>query len=470
MSRVVIVGAGISGLATAFRLRQIRPSTDIVILEERDRPGGTIWTERVNGYLVEYGPNGFLSNKQSTLELARELGLAASLVRANAEASRRRYLLHDGRLHPLPASAIDFLRTPLLSWHGKARFVCERFQPRRTESADESVADFARRRAGPEAAAVFADALVTGIYAGDPDQLSIQSAFPRLMALEAQYGSLLKGFAASARQRRRDARARGEPEPEPAVLWSFQDGMRTLIESLWRHLGPSIQTGVQIRALERTGDSKSRWQVHTQGSNSWTADAIILACPAYVQSTLVSNIDQELTQEIAGIPYNRVAVIALGYRLDQLGRPLDGFGYLTTHASRRDVLGVQWCSAIFPDRAPADHVLVRAMSGGSQNGEIVDWDDERLLAAVRSELARTMAITAAPVFHSIVRWNRAIPQYHLGHLARLERIESRVVGLPGIFLGGNAYRGVALNDCVDSASDMAKRVASFLDSSGPVSG
>jgi oxygen-dependent protoporphyrinogen oxidase len=348
--------------------------------------------------------------------------------------------------------------------------VCERFLPRRTDVADESVADFARRRAGPEAAAVFADALVTGIYAGDPEKLSIQAAFPRLVALEAEYGSLLKGFAAMARRRRREARARGEPEPETAMLWSFRDGMRTLIESLWRYLGHSLRTGVRIRALERTGDAKPVWQVLGEGSNSWTADAVILTCPAYVQSILVNAVDAELARQIDAIPYNRVAVIALGYRLDQLGRPLDGFGYLTTKRSRGDVLGVQWCSAIFPDRAPPGHVLVRAMCGGSQNGEIVDWDDERLLAAVQSELARTMAITTPPVFHSIVRWNRAIPQYHLGHLARLERIDARAAALPGLFLGGNAYRGVALNDCVESANDMSKRVAAFLDSAGAVVG
>jgi oxygen-dependent protoporphyrinogen oxidase len=444
-------------------LRQVRPSTDIVILEERNRPGGTIWSERVDGYLVEYGPNGFLSNKQSTLDLARKLGLEASLVKADAEASRRRYLLHNGRLQLLPASVADFLRTPLLTLRGKARFVCERFLPRRTDVADESVADFARRRAGPEAAAVFADALVTGIYAGDPEKLSIQAAFPRLVALEAEYGSLLKGFAAAARRRRREARARGEPEPEAAMLWSFRDGMRTLIESLWRHLGHSLCTGIRIRALERIGDDKPGWQVLGEGSNSWTADAIILTCPAYVQSILVNGVDAALARQIDAIPYNRIAVIALGYRLDQLGRALDGFGYLTTKASRRDVLGVQWCSAILPDRAPEGHVLLRAMCGGVQNGEIVDWDDERLLAAVRSELARTMAITTAPAFHSIVRWNRAIPQYQLEHRSRLERIEGRAALLPGLFLGGNAYRGVALNDCVESANDMAKPVAAFLD-------
>jgi oxygen-dependent protoporphyrinogen oxidase len=469
MSRVVIVGAGISGLACAYRLRQIRPSTDIVILEARDRPGGTIWTERLDGYLVEYGPNGFLSNKQSTLDLACKLGLAASLVKADAEASRRRYLLHDGKLQPLPASATEFLRTPLLSLRGKARFLCERFRPRRTDSADESVGDFARRRAGPEAATLFADALVTGIYAGDPEQLSVQAAFPRLVARETEYGSLLKGFAAAARQRRRDARATGDTEPARAMLWSFRDGMRTLIDSLARHLGPTILTGVQTGALERTAAGKPAWQVRAEGSAAWSADSVILACPAYVQATLVSALDRELAQEIAAIPYNRVAVIALGYRLDQLGRPLDGFGYLTTTAGRQDVLGVQWCSAIFPDRAPQGHALLRAMSGGSQNREIVDWDDERLLTAVRSELARTMGITTAPVFHSIVRWNRAIPQYHLGHLARLARIESRAALLPGLFLCGNAYRGVALNDCVETAGEMAKRVAAFLETSEAVS-
>jgi oxygen-dependent protoporphyrinogen oxidase len=467
-SSVVIVGAGISGLTTAFRLRQIRPSTDIVILEERERPGGTIWTERIDGYLVEYGPNGFLSNKPSTLDLARELGLTESLVQADAAASRRRYLLHDGQLYRLPASALDFLWTPLLSVRGKTRFLCERFQPRPCNPEDESVAHFAQRRAGPEAATVFADALVTGIYAGDPDQLSIQAAFPRLAALEAEYGSLLKGFSAAARRRRREARGKGEPAPQPAMLWSFREGMRTLIEALRRHLDRSIHSRVRITSLAKTSDAQTKWQVHGEGSNTWTADAIILTCPAYAQSALVENVDSELARELAAIPYNRIAVIALGYRRDQLGRPLDGFGYLTTRDSRGDVLGVQWCSAIFPDRAPPGHVLVRAMSGGFHNGETVDWDNERLLTAVTAELSLTMGIASPPVFHSIVRWNRAIPQYHLGHLPRLARIESRAALLPGLFLGGNAYRGVALNDCVDSANEVARRIAAFLDSSGTV--
>src|SRR5262249_55893340 len=193
---------------------------------------------------------------------------AASLVKADTEASRRRYLLHDGRLCLLPASAIDFLRTPLLSLRGKARFLCERFQPRLSDPADESVADFARRRAGREAAEVFADALVTGIYAGDPDQLSIQAAFPRLVTLEAEYGSLRRGFAAPARGRRREAHAGGQPGPEPAMLWSFQEGMRTLIEALKRHLDSNVRTGVRITSLEKAGDGKTRWQVRGEGSSA----------------------------------------------------------------------------------------------------------------------------------------------------------------------------------------------------------
>ncbi|MBV9124380.1 MAG: protoporphyrinogen oxidase, partial [Planctomycetes bacterium] len=236
MSRLIVIGGGISGLAIAYRCRQLAPETEILLLEKSSRPGGTVWTERRDGFQVEVGPNGFLDNNPATKELCGELGLASQLISASAAAGRNRYLFLEGKLRLLPSGLGAFLRSDLLSWKGKLQFLAEPFRGRRRESGDESVADFAHRRAGAEVAEVFADALVTGIHAGDPSLLSMRAAFPRVANLEEQYGSVLKGFVRSARQRRAEAQARGEPYQRGSRLWSLRPGLRLLIESLQDHL------------------------------------------------------------------------------------------------------------------------------------------------------------------------------------------------------------------------------------------
>jgi oxygen-dependent protoporphyrinogen oxidase len=240
-------------------------------------------------------------------------------------------------------------------------------------------------------------------------------------------------------------------------MWSFREGLNLLIEALRGRLRRPPDTGVVVRAIRRKADGG--WLVHVEGRDAWEADAVALTCPAYEQAVLLADEDAELAREIGGIAYNRVAVVGLGYRAADVPVSLDGFGYLSRQRDRRDVLGVQWCSSIFPDRAPPGHVLLRAICGGVSRPEIVDWDDDRLLAAVRGEMGRVLGIRAAPVFHHVVRWDRAIPQYHLGHLDRVARIEARAARHPGLFLGGNAYRGVALNDCVEQAGVLADRMA-----------
>jgi oxygen-dependent protoporphyrinogen oxidase len=454
MPRIVIIGGGISGLSLAYRLRQLVPAAETLLLEERARPGGTLWTERRDGFQVEIGPNGFLDTKPSTLDLCRDVGLGDRLVAASADAQRNRYLFLDGRLQALPGSPMSFLGSGLLSWRGKLRLLLERWQPRRRDDSDESIDAFAHRRAGREAAEVLADALVTGIHAGDPALLSVRATFPRLVALEAEHGSVLRGMAAAARQRRAEAAARGKPVQRPGQMWSFREGLRVLAESLAARVAPVF--GVTARRLERAGRG---WLVHGEGRERWEADAVVLTCPAYRQAALLADVDAALADEVAAIAYNRVAVVALGYRHADVPRPLDGFGYLAPQRTRRDVLGVQWCSSIFPDRAPPGMVLLRAMCGGWHRPEVVGWDDARLLAAVRAELRLALGVTAEPVFHHLVRWDRAIPQYHLGHLERVERITARAAAYPGLFLGGNAYHGVALNDCVEQAAELGRQVA-----------
>jgi oxygen-dependent protoporphyrinogen oxidase len=459
MSKVVIVGGGISGLSLAYRLQQRSPAADITVLERADRLGGTIHTVEEAGFRFEAGPNGFLDTKPNTLALCRDVGLANELVPATEAAAKNRFLFLGDRLRPLPGGLLSFFRSDLLSWRGKLSFLLERWRPKRNSAEDESVMAFARRRAGLEVAEVFADALVTGIHAGDPALLSIRAAFPRLADLEARYGSVMRGLSATARQRRADARARGVAYQRPGKLWSFRTGLGRMIEALAGKLRRPPVLAVSVKRIERNGGS---WLVRGEGDESWPADVVVLSCPAHQQASIVADLDQELAEKIGGIAYNRVAVVALGYRKTDIPMNVNGFGFIAPQRLSRDLLGVQWCSSIFPGRAPDGMILMRALCGGWQRPEVVGWDDGHLLTAVRQELHLAMGIQAEPVFHRIVRWDRAIPQYHLGHLERVAAIEERAARYTGLWLGGNAFHGVAINDCTEHAELLSARIASRI--------
>lgn len=442
MATVVVIGAGISGLAVAHALEQQRPPLRVVLLDSARRVGGKIASSRCDGFLVEQGPNGFLDNNPATLELARRVGLGHRLIAASDAAGKNRFLLLEGRLRLLPSGLVPFLTSDLLSWTAKLDLLMERFRRRRTEG-EESIDSFARRRVGSEVAATFADAFVTGILAGDPKKLSMQASFPRLARFERDHGSVTAGMAAA---RRGTGRAK---------MWSFPDGLQELVDAVAGSLRGPIRLGVTIRELQRL---ERTWRVVLDGE-TLDADAVVLACPADAQAQLLA-FDPELAALVGGIAYNRVAVVALGYRRDDVPHPLDGFGYLTPQRDRLDVLGAQWCSSIFPSvRAPAGSVLIRALCGGWQRGDIVDRDDDSLVSAVRMQLRQTLRVTADPSFRAVIRWPQAIPQYFVGHLDRLSRIERRRVEHPGLFLAGNAYRGVAMNDCVECGTAIAKEIA-----------
>jgi oxygen-dependent protoporphyrinogen oxidase len=457
----VIVGAGVSGLSAAFRLQEHVPDADITVLEPADRPGGTTGTLREAGFQLEIGPNGFLDSKPTTAQLCRDAGLGDQLVAGSEAARKNRYLFLGHGLEPLPAGLASLLRTRLLSWRGKLRLITEPWRRRPADARDESIDAFACRRAGAEVAATFADALVTGIYAGDPARLSLPACFPRVAALEREHGSVVRGFLRAAKQRRAEAAARGEPYRRGGQMWSFAGGLRVLVETLAAGLKRPPVYGVAVRSIRRSSAGPG-WDVQGDGKDAWSADAVVLTCPAYRQAELLADAAPQIAAEVAGIAYNRVAVVGLGYRREDVPGQLEGFGFIAPGRTRRDVLGVQWCSSIYPGRAPAGAVLLRAMCGGWHRAEMLDWPDDRILNAVRAELRAAMGITAEPVFHRVIRWDRAIPQYHVGHLDRVARIEQQLQRHPGLFLGGNAYHGVALNDCTEQAGVLAARVKSYL--------
>ena len=277
-----------------------------------------------------------------------------------------------------------------------------------------------------------------------------RSLFPRLAELERNYGSVVKGMSSEARQRRREATANKIPPKQTGRMWSLKSGLRVLVESLAQALEPAPLRGVSVRSIEPPHEQERAWTITAEEGSSWQADAVVLTCPAAEQAQLLRSVDAILAGLIARIEYAPVAVVALGFRREHVPVSLNGFGYLTPQRLRRDLLGVQWCSSIFPDRARSDMVLLRALCGGWNRREMIEWDDDSLLASVLAELRCSMGIVAPPEFQQIIRWERAIPQYHMGHLERTAWIEARSREHPGVFLGGNAFGGVALNDCTQN--------------------
>jgi oxygen-dependent protoporphyrinogen oxidase len=455
MPRVVIVGGGLSGLATAFRLKQLRPDVSIAVLESRVRAGGNIGTENHDGFVVETGPNGFLDRTPDVPDLCRDLGLADRLVAASEAARKNRFLFLNGKLKQMPGGPLGLLASPLLSLRGKWKLFTEPFRKRRSTGEEESVAEFVTRRAGKEAADIFADALVTGIHGGDPKLLSVAAAFPRLPKFEAEAGSIVKGVLRAAKARKTG----------PMRMWSFHGGLQTMTDAIALQLGDSLH--VDVRATRLTRNPDSTWSIASDDGRSWAAESVVLACPAPQQAGLLERTDAALAELIAGIPYNRIAVVALGYKQSDCPNPADGFGFIAPQNTRRDVLGVQWCSSIYPGRAPQGCVLWRALCGGVHRGEMLDWPDEKLLRAVHAEMKLAMGVTGEPIFSRIVRWPAAIPQYVLGHLDRVSKIDVAAARHAGLFLTGNAYRGVAMGDCAEQGQAVVRSVSQFLNEASP---
>jgi oxygen-dependent protoporphyrinogen oxidase len=456
MPEVVIVGGGVSGLAVGFALRQagVDPG-DLLVLEGAPRPGGHIRAEREAGFTVEAGPNGFLDNSPPTLELAERLGLAPRLYPADGSAAVR-FLYTRGRLRRIPAGPGGLLTSGLLPLPGALRVFAEPLIPKGGHP-EESVFDFAARRIGRAAAAGLVDAMVSGVFAGDARALELGAAFPKMAAMEAEHGGLVRAMIALKRKRRREGAAAtgGGPAGPSGHLTSFRDGFEELPLALAASLGPCLRTGAAVEAVDRRGDG---WVVGLSGGGTVETRAVVLACPAPRAAALLRAVDPGLAGELGAIPLAGIAVVATGYEGSEVGRDLTGFGFLAPRGQGLRSLGCLWDSSIWPARAPEGRVLLRTMIGGVRDPEAVDLSDEELLGVVAGELERALGLRAAPVFTRVFRHRDGIAQYPPGHTARLGRLRGMLAGLPGLFVSGSSYGGISVNACVAEAPDVARRV------------
>lgn len=483
MKRVAIVGGGITGLATALHLQdraaEVEGGLEVVVLEGRDGPGGNIRSERVDGYTIENGPNGFLDNVPATLALVRRLGIEDRLQPANEKAAKR-FLYRNGRLHLLPTGPLSFLRNPVLSLPGRLRVFGEPFAKARPEGVDESVYDFAARRIGPEAAGVLVDAMVSGVFAGNVRELSLQSAFPKMAAMEAAHGGLVKAMVArmkarkAAKKEAAERRARGEdvealtqpggPAGPGGTLTSFRDGLDELVTALAREVGDSLRTGSPVSEIRREGAGADRpWTLRLASGEEVEADAVVVAIPSPRAAPLLEPVDPELGETVGEIRTAGLAVVALGFRESEMdGVPVDGFGFLVPRGTGPRILGCLWDSSVFPGRAPEGHALLRCMIGGAHDPAAVSADEEVLLDQVRRDLETTMGLTAEPAMTRVYRWPLGIGQYTVGHQRRLDRIHERLAGLPGLWVAGSSFYGVAMNACFEKAPEQAGEIIRAL--------
>jgi len=450
-ARVVVVGGGVAGLATAFHLRTLaadRPP-EVLLLEAADRPGGKVRTDSGGGCVRERGPNGFLDDARETLDLVRALGLEGRLRRASPLAARR-FLFRGAGLWRLPSTKGEFLASRLLSFPAKLRVLLEPWA-RHAPEGDESVHDFARRRLGEEPARVLADAFVGGVFAGDARALSVRSAFPALHAMEREFGSLLRALRA-----RRAAEGGGAAAPGVrGTLTTFDGGMQVLPDALADRLGPSVRTGRRAMGLERRG---AGWAVQAADGEVFPADAVVCALPAPDAAFLLGRADPRWRAACEAIPAVPVAVVSLRFREEDAPKAREGFGFLVPSGERPRVLGVLWESTIFEGRAPAGEVLLRAMLGGARAPETVNLADDDLVRTVREDLRLTMGIAAEPLEARVVKWFHAIAQYEVGHADRLARVEELRAEAPGLQLTGASWRGVSVNLCFRDARAVAEAI------------
>jgi oxygen-dependent protoporphyrinogen oxidase len=471
---VAIIGGGIAGLSTAHRLAGVAPEIRVALFEASGRLGGVLGTESRDGYLIERAADMFVTQPPWAADLCDQVGLGGELITTD-DRYRQAFVVRRGKLISVPsgfallqpARLWPLVKSPILSWQGKLRLACEYFLPRRRRTAgssyDESLASFARRRLGREAYQRLVQPLVGGIYTADPERLSLAATLPRFLEMETEYRSLIR---AAWQERKSHARMKSRAADESAsgarygMFVAPRRGMASFIEALAGTMPRvEVRLNTPVERLDRTAEG--RWRVTFAGMTPGIADfdAIVVASSAHVAAELLAAADSGLAEELRAIQYASTAVVCLGYRRSQIEHPLDGFGCVVPAVEKREILAASFASVKFPDRAPADRVLIRVFIGGALQPELLSRDDEELAQAARRELSELIGARGEPEVTAVTRWTRAMPQYHLGHLDRIARIAAAAANLPGLHLVGSAYRGVGIPHCIQGGRQTAERVA-----------
>lgn len=452
---LLVIGGGVTGLTVAREVRRLRPDWKVAVLESDPQPGGTMRSDRVEGCLCERGPNGFLTNVSFTYDFSRELGLEDRLLPA-ADVARNRYLWIRGKLRPVPLSPPAFLKSDLLSLRGRLRVLLEPLAGRPKAGHEDSIHDFASRRIGNEAASVLVDAMVAGIHAGDPRELSLEATFPRMQEMEERYGSLMKAMISMHREKKRNGGG-GGPTGPGGVLTSFDQGMEVLIQTLAGELGGLLETGVAASGVEPDPEG---YRVHiVEDGGSYRTRQLVVATPAHVSKGILERSFPRIAATLDEIPYAGITVACLIYKRGQFPGALDGFGFLIPRGQGPRMLGCIWVGSIFPTHVPEDRVLMRVMIGGSRDPEAVLLPEGKTVDLIHRDLGRILGpIDGQPMESVLYRHPRGIPQYVLGHPGRLRTLDRELESHPGLHLAGNAYRGIGVNDCVREARSLARRI------------
>ncbi len=471
MKNVVIIGGGISGLATAYYLRQYAPPTvQITLIESAPRLGGKIASVYDHGFIVECGPDSFITQKTAALSLCRDLGLGDELI-GSSNAAKTTYVWNREHLHSIPEGMmlmaptmiLPFLRSSLISWPGKVRMGMETFLPARREESDESLASFVRRRLGKEALEKIAAPLMAGIFSADPEKLSLQSTFPMFLKMERQYGSLTRSILHKKRAQQCASVLPGPRPLPPSMFMTLRGGLQQLVDTLVQRL--HRETILLNRGVCSVVRDRNRYKIElSDGSPLW-ADEIVFATPANITAELLWDVDPVLAIKLRAIRYVSTATVSLGFRRGHIQHPMKGSGFLVPHSEKRRINACSWSSKKFSHRAPDDCELIRVFVGGARAEALAEQDDAALIDLARQELRITMGITALPVLAKAYRWPNANPQYDVGHGTRMDEIDEIVAWHHGLHLAGAAYRGAGIPDCIQNAMKTALAISRNLASS-----
>ncbi len=463
--RVVVVGGGVTGLTTAFGLVSGKDTSggrvEVTLVEGAARLGGSIVTEKRDGFTIDGGPDSWVANKPFATTLARDLGLGDALV-PTVEANRRVYVAYGDALHLLPEGLVlgvptrilPVVATRLFSWRAKLRMGIEPLVPKQTSPDDESIADFVTRRLGHEVSDRLAAPMLGGIFAGDAKTLSMKATFPQMVEMERKYGSLVRGM----RAQRRTAAANGKA---PSAFLSLRDGVGTLIDALKGAIGDArVMTSTRVLSIARLGDgdARGRFVVNIDGGEGLFADDVVLTAPTYGVASVIRPLDGTIADELDAIPYASTATVFLAFRRDDVSHPLDASGFIVPRALGRPLLASTWASSKWDGRAPKGHVLLRAFFGGAWGEATLEKDDEALVALARRELADLMKLDATPLFSRVFRFDRASAQPIVGHLARVARVRERLKRYPGLRIAGAGFGGIGIPECVRQGNEAATAI------------